>query len=60
MGHPAKAIVWLASALAGRGEQLREGEIVLSGGLTASVRLRPGVTVTAEFDGLDPVGVCCA
>jgi 2-keto-4-pentenoate hydratase len=58
MGHPAAAIVWLARALATRGQQLQEGAIVMTGGLTASVRLRPGETVTAEFDGLGSVGVC--
>lgn len=60
MGHPAAAVVWLARALANRGQQLQEGAIVMTGGLTASVRLRPGETVTAEFDGLGSVGVCCS
>ena len=35
MGHPAAAVVWLAEALAARGERLEAGAIVLSGGLTA-------------------------
>ena len=43
MGHPAAALVWLAEALAARGERIEAGAIVLSGGLTASVPLRPGV-----------------
>ena len=60
MGHPAAAIVWLARALASRGQHLQEGAIVMTGGLTASVRLRPGETVTAEFDGLGSVGVRCS
>jgi 2-oxo-3-hexenedioate decarboxylase len=60
MGHPAAAIVWLARALANRGQQLQEGMIVMTGGLTASVRLRPGETLTAEFDGLGSVGVHCS
>jgi 2-keto-4-pentenoate hydratase len=59
MGHPAIAISWLVRALARRGEQLHEGEIILSGGLTASVRLHPGDTVTVEFDGLSPLWVSC-
>ena len=39
MGDPAAAVVWLASALAARGEHLAAGSVVLSGGLTASVAL---------------------
>ena len=52
MGHPAAALAWLANALAARGEHIEAGSIVLSGGLTASVALRPRRVVTAEFDGL--------
>jgi 2-oxo-3-hexenedioate decarboxylase len=57
MGHPAAAVVWLAAALAARGEALEEGSVVLTGGLTASVPLRTSGLVTAEFDGLGPVRV---
>src|SRR3954454_6899599 len=57
MGHPAAAVVWLVNALAARGESLEAGSIVLSGGLTASVPLRPGDSVTAEFDGLGPLEI---
>jgi 2-oxo-3-hexenedioate decarboxylase len=57
MGHPAAALAWLASALAGRGEALDAGSVVLTGGLTSSVRLRTHGLVTAEFDGLGPVQV---
>jgi 2-keto-4-pentenoate hydratase len=59
MGHPAAAVAWLATALAGRGERLTAGTVVLTGGLTASVVLEPGSVVTAEFDGLGSVGVQC-
>lgn len=60
MGHPAAALVWLAEALAARGECIEPGSIVLSGGLTASVPLESGGVVTAEFDGLGPIEVRCA
>ena len=40
MGHPAAALVWLAGALAARGDGIEPGAIVLSGGLTASVPLQ--------------------
>ena len=59
LGHPAAAVIWLARALASRGQQLEEGAIVMTGGLTPSVRLRPGETVTAEFDQLGSVGIRC-
>ena len=57
MGHPAAAVVWLAAALAARGEALEEGAVVLTGGLTASVPLRVHGLVTAEFDGLGSIRV---
>ena len=60
LGHPAAALVWLAEALAARGEAIEPGAIVLSGGLTASVELRARGVVTAEFDGLGSIGVHCA
>jgi 2-oxo-3-hexenedioate decarboxylase len=59
MGHPAAALAWLANTLMARGEHLDAGSIVLSGALTASVRLKAGSIVTAEFDGLGSVGVRC-
>lgn len=60
MGHPAAALVWLAEALAARGEALEPGAIVLSGGLTASVPLAPAGVVLAEFDGLGSITVRCS
>jgi 2-keto-4-pentenoate hydratase len=38
-------------------ERLRAGWLVLPGGLTAPVPLKPGQAVTAELDGLGPVEV---
>ncbi len=52
MGHPAAAVAWLANRLAERGETVPAGALVFSGGLTAPIPLRPGVAVSAEFDGL--------
>jgi 2-keto-4-pentenoate hydratase len=59
MGHPAAALVWLADALAARGECVEAGWIVLSGGLTASVPLQARGVAIAEFDGLGTIGVHC-
>jgi 2-keto-4-pentenoate hydratase len=59
MGDPAAAVAWLVNTLAAQGEHLPAGSVVLSGGLTASVVLRPGANVVAEFDGLGSVEVHC-
>jgi 2-oxo-3-hexenedioate decarboxylase len=59
MGDPVVALLWLARALAGRGERLEEGSVVLTGGLTTAVPLRPRTVVTAEFDGLGSVRTHC-
>ena len=55
MGHPAASVAWLANRLGERGDGLRAGWLVFSGGLTAPVPLVAGRAVTAEFDGLGTV-----
>jgi 2-oxo-3-hexenedioate decarboxylase len=55
MGHPAAAVAWLVNTLGRRGQYLRPGSVVLSGGLTASAPLAPGAVVSAEFDRLGSV-----
>jgi 2-keto-4-pentenoate hydratase len=48
-GHPADGVVWLIAQLAARGEQVRAGDVVLTGGLTAAVGLAAGSEVSARF-----------
>jgi 2-oxo-3-hexenedioate decarboxylase len=60
LGHPAAAVAWLARSLAAAGEGLRAGQIVLSGGLTAAVPLRPGDVVVAMIDRLGAVELACS
>lgn len=55
-GHPAAAVAWLVRHLARLGEGLRAGDIVISGGLTAPVDLRPGTVVHVEASRLGEVG----
>ncbi len=55
MGHPVNAVVWLANAVAERGEPLRAGEVVLSGSLGALVPAEPGATYEATIGGLGSV-----
>lgn len=49
-GHPADGVVWLVEQLAARGEHLRAGDIVITGGLTRAAPLPPGATVSGRFD----------
>jgi 2-oxo-3-hexenedioate decarboxylase len=59
LGHPAAAVAWLVRELAARGEGLRAGEVVLSGGLTAAVPLAPGDVVVAAIDRLGTLELGC-
>ncbi len=52
LDHPAAAVAWMA-----RHHPLRAGDVVISGGLTAPVDLRPHQVVTAEFDRLGRISI---
>ena len=55
MGHPARAIAWLANRLYKVGQSIQPGEIVLSGSLSAAIKIEPGDHFSAEFDGIGTV-----
>ncbi|WP_037064315.1 2-keto-4-pentenoate hydratase [Pseudonocardia acaciae] len=59
LGHPAAAVAWLVRTLSARGEGLRAGEVVLSGGLTAAVPVAPGDVVVAAIDRLGTLELGC-
>jgi 2-oxo-3-hexenedioate decarboxylase len=59
LGHPAAAAAWLVRALHAQGEGLRAGEIVLSGGLTAAMPIKPGDSVVATIDRLGTIELAC-
>lgn len=49
LGHPARAVAWLANTLDEMGDSIDAGEIVLSGSATPAVDLAEGDSVTLEF-----------
>jgi 2-oxo-3-hexenedioate decarboxylase len=55
LGHPAAAVAWLVRSLAAAGEGVAAGQVVLSGGLTPSVPVRPRDVVVASIDRLGSV-----
>ncbi|MFK0113000.1 2-keto-4-pentenoate hydratase [Streptomyces sp. NPDC091217] len=56
-GHPAQALAFAANNLAARGQTLRAGWIVLTGGMTDAVPLQKNTTVAAGFGSLGRVVV---
>jgi 2-keto-4-pentenoate hydratase len=49
LGHPARAIAWLAEEFDARGERLRRGDVVLSGSIVPARPIVPGTRVEADF-----------
>jgi 2-oxo-3-hexenedioate decarboxylase len=60
LGHPAAAVAWLVRSLAVAGEGLRAGQVVLSGGLTAAVPVRPRDVVVVSIDRLGSLELAVA
>ena len=52
MGGPFNALAWLADRLIERGESLRAGDVVITGGLTRAVPLQAGDVVVGQVGGL--------
>jgi len=48
-GHPGEALALAANALAERGLAIEPGWLVLTGGMTDAVMLKPGCTLSVEF-----------
>lgn len=57
MGHPAASVVALVKWLAGSGQALPEGSLVMTGGVTEAVAVFAGDHVTARVQHLGTVGV---
>ncbi|AOV06202.1 2-keto-4-pentenoate hydratase [Sporosarcina ureilytica] len=52
MGHPARAVAWMANKLVERGQTIKPGEIVLSGALSEAFTIEPGDHFSVSFDGI--------
>lgn len=57
MGNPVLAVAWLANKLHSFDMNLKAGDIVLSGALTAAAEAKRGDEFTAYFDGMGSVSV---
>ncbi|RAL19993.1 4-oxalocrotonate decarboxylase [Lujinxingia litoralis] len=55
--HPARSLAALITMLHARGEGLKKGQVVLAGGATKAVALKPGDQVTLEVEGLGRVAL---
>ncbi|SFD42520.1 2-oxo-3-hexenedioate decarboxylase [Lentibacillus persicus] len=55
MGHPARAVAWLANKLYPVNKTLKPGEVILSGSLSAALEISPGDQFAASFDGIGAV-----
>ncbi len=60
LDHPLNALAELANMLAGRGEKLKKGQLVMAGAATAAVHVDTGDHVRADVDGLGSVEVFVA
>jgi len=57
MGHPARAIAWMANKLAERGQSIRAGEVVLSGALSEAFTIEASDHFSVSFDGIGSLEV---
>ena len=57
LNHPATGVAWLANRIARYGEELRAGDLVLSGSFTRPVTASRGDLVQADFGSLGTISV---
>ena len=57
LGHPARAVAWLANTLARVGRSLDAGHVVMPGACTRAVDVHAGDEIVGELDGIGSVSV---
>lgn len=57
MGHPARAIAWMANKILKRGISIKPGEVVLSGALSEAFTIQAGDHFSVTFDGIGSLEV---
>ena len=57
LGHPLKALMWLANSLLKRGRTLNTGDIVMTGSIATTCWPIKGDTVVADIGGLKPASL---
>ena len=57
LGHPARAVAWLANTLSRFGEGLKAGDIVMSGALARMLPVERGDLFTLEVQGQPPLSL---
>lgn len=55
LGHPAQGVSWLANKLHAHGQELKAGEVILSGSFTRPMWVGEGDTIFADFNQLGVV-----
>lgn len=55
LGHPANSVARLANMLSEKGEKVKAGQPILTGGVTSAVHLTPGDYIHVKYGGLGDV-----
>lgn len=55
MGHPARAVSWLANRLDKRDDVLQAGELVMTGGITAAIDIESGDVYNVTFGSIGSI-----
>ena len=57
LNHPANGVAWLANRLAGHGDRLEAGQLILAGSFTRPVWVHEGDTFHADYGPLGSIAV---
>tara|TARA_B100000749_G_scaffold29811_1_gene20817 strand:+ start:83 stop:862 length:780 start_codon:yes stop_codon:yes gene_type:complete len=57
LGHPLKALMWLANSLISRGRTLKSGDIIMTGSIATTCWPEVGDKVIADIEGLYPASL---